>query len=175
MSKYKVKFKLQGLEFEIEGEKDDIPSIANGVRNQFAALLSPVDATEPKTTVQLPPMPITIDGVSRKKGAKRSPGSTKTGATQDLPVLQHNAEKFGAPVQSWKAVDKAFWLLRVVTDQTEVKELSGTALAELFGKYFRRKGSLRPSNISRDFGKASKLVMENTNVDPAVCYWLDEE
>lgn len=41
MSKFKFKFKLQGLEIEMEGAKEDIPLMANSLGNHLAGLMQP--------------------------------------------------------------------------------------------------------------------------------------
>jgi hypothetical protein len=38
MSKFKFKLKLQGLELEMEGSRDDIPLIAHNLGNQLTGL-----------------------------------------------------------------------------------------------------------------------------------------
>lgn len=44
MSKFKFKLKLQGLEIEMEGAREDIPSMANSLGGHLAGLMQP--ATE---------------------------------------------------------------------------------------------------------------------------------
>jgi hypothetical protein len=44
MSKFHIKLKLQGLELEVEGTRDDLPVIRRSLGQQFEGLLNP--ATE---------------------------------------------------------------------------------------------------------------------------------
>src|SRR6266480_4743426 len=41
MARFRVKMKLQGLELEVEGTREDAPLIAQNLTRQFAGLLEP--------------------------------------------------------------------------------------------------------------------------------------
>ena len=54
MSKFKVKLKLQGLELEIEGSRDDMHLIGQNLGQQMAGLLQPAGAIVEGQALQQP-------------------------------------------------------------------------------------------------------------------------
>ena len=80
MAKFHVKLKLQGLELEVEGSRDDIPSIRQSLNQQLAGLLEPAtDMAEGKIS-----KPITIQ--SQDDGSIGN-GSIKRRRKLDPPRL----------------------------------------------------------------------------------------
>jgi hypothetical protein len=41
MAKFRVRLKLQGMELEIDGEREDMPAISTAVQQQLASLIRP--------------------------------------------------------------------------------------------------------------------------------------
>ena len=44
MAKFRIRLKVQALELEVDGEREDIPVITSAVQQQFAGLLQPTEA-----------------------------------------------------------------------------------------------------------------------------------
>lgn len=155
MSKVKVKLKLTGFELEIEASREDIPLIAAGVQQQLGGLLAPtstiIDIDPPRAVNQpaLPPAP-----PKKVRSGKRASAPAANGASDsDAVVFTHNPNTWGTPVQGWSAAEKSVWLLYVVGQQTDHKELTGPRIAKTFALHFRQSGPIRSQNVARDLGK----------------------
>lgn len=187
MSKFKITLKLQGLELEIEGSKDDIPHLSKNVANQLAGLIAPAAATasigaEHEQQIR------TINpggGEPLKKPRRKKANSNKTispsGDRHSNSIdWVHDPEKWGSPQQTWNTADKSIWLLYVVEKEQHLTELSQPEITSTFNKHFKQAGILKPSNVSRDLGKkksgtkdAPALVGENTTKSPSTWFLTD--
>jgi hypothetical protein len=180
MAKFKVRFKIEKLELEIEGERETLPAITHGLKQQMTGFLQ-----APATVIgieELPRVPSTVisDGnggreVTPKR--KRRNRSSETEDSASAPIdFRHDSTKWGNPKQEWTTVQKAMWLLFVLSKQTEHKELGYTCIAETFNKHFRQAKAIQKGNVGRDLGKAklASLVGEDTTKTPSAWYLTSE-
>lgn len=180
MAKFKVKFKIQALELEIEGERDDIPNLTQALQSQFGGMLATpsaiVDSDREEKNVT--PLPSGGGIPTIKQGKRRSSSrSFKPSGNGDLtPVVsidfRHDPQKWGNPKQSWSTSMKAQWLLFVVEAQTDTKDMSSSVISATFNKHFRQAGTIIVSNINRDLGAAkvkplSPIGEDTTQMPPA--------
>src|SRR6266852_2702665 len=134
-SKFRIKLKLQGLELEVEGSREDIPQLTRNVSAQLAGMLLPAtNIVEGKAPASLGRD--AIDGNShiieqeappRRRGRARratSAGAEGTNGKGKAIVWNHDANAWGTPLQTWKAVDKAIWLLYVANKSGAANEMS---------------------------------------------------
>lgn len=180
MSKLKFTLKITGFELQVEGTREEVATITHNVGQQFQGLMHPAGSmSEPPA---LADTQVTEDGViteiknaPRKK--KSSGGQPKTEKAKALE-LTNDPAKYGAPLQSWPALDKAVWLMHVVQGTLNISELSASEISETFNKHFKQLGKIRSSNISRDFGNkkagAKAIVGENANIYPAKWFLTEE-
>src|SRR5690606_38102695 len=112
-SRFKMKIKLQGLEVEIEGVREDASLITKNLGGQISGMLQPVtqiingatDAPQGPDTID----PQIIDNSPKKSRKKRSPSAASPGNKDESAALDFstNPEKFGAPRHAWKTAEKA--------------------------------------------------------------------
>ncbi len=186
MAKTKVRFKITGLEFEFEGDRENLPAAASGVAQQLAGMLeAPVivngQNTNPKLVESTTVNQADSNATKRRSRNGRSKSKSSSGATDaknNAAIdFTHSPLRFGNPTTEWITADKALWLLFCLEQEAGVKEASAGAIAETFNKHFRQAKTIRPSNVSRDFGKMKKnapyLVGEDTTKDPTMWYLTD--
>lgn len=185
MSRFKIKFKIQGLELDIEGDRRDVGLISRAVGDQVAGLIAPaneiVDGQRtgvPQGMVDVTPHP------TSKNARKRASTGTRTnngGATTTAIDFVHEPQRFGTPTQTWKAVQKAMWLISVVGELKQITQLNAGTIFATFNKHFRQAGMLRRSNVARDLGRVKlkigdtpPLVAEDTTKSPTEWFLTDE-
>lgn len=184
MSKFKFKLKLQGLELEMEGTREDIPSIANSLGNHLAGLMQPAtemsggSSSNESTDGMLTINHSEGDRASvRKRKRRQNSAPIAKDNSSDTVEWQHDAAKFGNPQQLWNPTKKALWLLYVVSQEREITQLSASRITNTFNKKFKQAGTVRASNISRDLGKAKirnpSLVQEDTTKSPTEWFLTD--
>lgn len=172
MGKFKVRFKVEKLELEVEGEKDSVPEVTHALEKQMSSLL-----TSPALLAGAHPMPDgrpttphVIELPTGRKSKRRASSKTQTETQEALPEFRHDPNKWGNPQQAWTTAEKSIWLLFVVKNQSETKELSASAIATLFNKHFRESGAIRRGNVWRDLGKCKSKsppwVGEDATQDP---------
>ena len=179
--KFKISLKLTGLDIQIEGSKEDVPLMTTAIGNQIAGLLAPASKIiEGEITKTNEPISNEILE-SKNKPKKRRTSSQKNrnlsksdndeSEMQKFIDLKHNSSKWGIPLQKWKTVDKSLWLLYILSEERLANELTSRIISDTFNRHFRQSGTIRPNNISRDFGKlkskAPSLVSENTALSPS--------
>lgn len=184
MAKFKVRLKLEGLELEIDGSREDVPVIAEALQKQVGTLVNPTgalieDSKEPEPL----PKPESQDQTPKKKTRRRrKPRATANLQPDDAvqPIdFKHDPSVWGSPLQSWSTANKSVWLIYVVDKQAKVNELSFKQIELTFNKHFRQSGEIKGSNINRDLGKlktkqgSAPAVGENTTVDPSTWYLTD--
>lgn len=154
MPKFHIRLKLQGLELEVDGERADIPLITAAVQKQLAGLVQPAEAfTDGNKTPE--PQTIEVEAkASRRSGKKRSGGSDRGGETGQAIEFRHDPEKYGNPQQDWSVTEKCIWLLQVLSDATEVKEVSAPQITQSFNRQFKAAGKLHPPLVSRELARA---------------------
>ncbi|HKT10262.1 MAG TPA: hypothetical protein VJW77_00415 [Terriglobia bacterium] len=158
MAKFHIRLKLQGLGFEVDGERQDIPAITAAVGKQFAGLLEPAAAVADghlqlndggQLDVQEPAP--AKRRVARRRNTNRG---SSTGGDDPAIEFRHDSDKFGNPVQSWSVTEKCIWLLYVIENSTDKNEVSAGQLVSTFKEYFKPAGKLHPPHVTRELGKA---------------------
>lgn len=185
MAKFKIRLRVQALELEIEGSRDDIPLMTENIGQQFAGLLSPaaniVDAQHPSDGASQPPPPEsgqTTEPQKPKRSRKKQPATPSAGSTapKDEPInWRHDPLKWGVPQQSWNTATKAIWLLYVVSRETSTADLSANVITVTFNKHFRQSGAIKNFNVTRDLGKLKATstespIGEDTTKNPPAWY-----
>jgi hypothetical protein len=184
MSKFRMKFKLQGLEVEIEGQREDVSLIGRAVGDQVASMLEPavnVADGERPTPQMINVSPPSADGA--KRGGKRRARAAAAAVTNNAGDAQqidfrHDPMKFGTPSQQWITSQKATWLLYVLKETTGVSELTTGQIVKLFNTHFRQAKTVTSSNVSRDLGRlkiaSPSQVGEDNSKTPATWYLTEE-
>lgn len=179
MSKFKIKLKLQGLDIEIEGAREDIPAIAQNISAQLSSLIEPaarivegeVVSTNSTASARLPDIP-TDPSRQRGRSTRRVPGNAPPRGDGSAALdWSHDVEKWGTAQQGWTTAKKAMWLLYIVSRQTNTKQISGPRIAATFNKHFKQAGPIIRGNVSRDLGKLKSgptaPVSEDTTQSPS--------
>jgi hypothetical protein len=176
MPKFRIRLKLQGLELEIDGEREDIPALGAAVRQQFAGLIKPAELTLDHKQLSGAPNGDEQEDENKSKGRSRRRNIQRGG--QDGPTapleFRHDAAKYGNPVQSWTLVEKCIWLLYVVKNVLETKEVSAPQLAATFNQYFKGSGKVHPPHVSRDLGRAKLQNPASVGEDKGLFFLTDE-
>jgi hypothetical protein len=187
LNKLKIKFKLQGLELEIEGTREEMPQVAQSLGAQLSGLFQPMSTLSNVGQLQLDlPNQTTSNGASaevvndRKKtsSSKRSTSRAPStgGAAKEYPAIDwlHDSAKWGFPNQSWTASEKAIWLLYVVENEKQLSELTATQIANTFNKHFKQSKTIKAFTVTRDLGRKKvgkdAPVGENTTISPSGWY-----
>ena len=182
MSKFKFKLKLQGLELEMEGAREDIPLMAQNLGNQLTGLLQPAAdmASNDKGREEEVALPLTIDHSSadkaRTKRRRKFAGSESAASNGEAPTIewQHDPAKYGNPQQAWNVVKKAIWMIYVLSKETAYSQVSAKQTADTFNKKFKQAGTIRSTNVSRDPGKAKPKspALVGGDTSKAVVEWF---
>jgi len=186
MGRYRIRLKLQGLEVEVDGTRDDPPGIAYNLSRQFAGLLEPaaqiaegeVEENGDRSIANVATAePIIRTRPSRRAARRAAP--VRGGSEAKIEVAwKHDPSKWGSPQQGWSAADKAIWLLYVSGQETQVKDMSSSTLASAFNKMFREAGMIRAGNLPRDLGRLKAqvpaLVGEDTTKTPSTWFLTNE-
>ena len=182
MSRFKIKFKIQGLELDIEGDRRDVGLISRAVGDQVAGLIAPTN----EIVDGIPSMkditpPIATERKTRRKKPGTNSGNGATAVSTTAIDFKHEPERFGTPTQDWTTAQKAMWLIHVVAELTDRKQITTGLIFETFNKHFKQAGALNRSNAARDLGKAKArvgdspaLVGEDTTKTPGEWYLLAE-
>ncbi len=182
MNKLKIRLKLTGLELEIEGDRDQLPRITNGIGNQIGGLLQApgtiIEARESMLAPEHSAMSETPPQKARKRFARPPVGKAGENGASDAVDFQHAPEKWANPSQEWTTTQKAIWLLFIVEKQAQRKELSGVMIASTFNKHFREAKPIQTGNVVRDLKKQKlktpTLVVEDTTKSPSMWYLTEE-
>lgn len=183
MAKTKFKIKLTGLEIEFEGERDEVPAVANTMRNQLTEILSaPAALTSSKSSnssallgqeKEVVEVQASTNKVSRSKNSSNGRSSTRKNKEPAID-WRHDASKWGTPSQGWNPTKKSIWLLYVVEQELGQTDITVSQIATTFNKHFKQSGKVQASNVSRDLSKAKVKqpihVQEDTTQDPSKWY-----
>lgn len=154
MSKYSIKFEIQGLKIEVEGTKDDAPQIAKALGQRVAGLLD----TENTNGHNVLPASRVIEGEvvsrSRKKPSRKSSTSNSASSTTggDIVEWKHDPDKWGNPIHGWSTSKKCLWLLYVAEGEGFTGGMNSTSIARTFNQHFKDAGQIQVFNINRDLG-----------------------
>ncbi|WP_175855922.1 hypothetical protein [Burkholderia anthina] len=192
MSKFKIKMKLTGFELEIEGSQDNVPEISQAIGRQLAGLMQAPDAllnsatdsvqNLPAAPVQ-PAVEVRPEALpSRRKPARKRKTMNTNGADDNSGEVavdwRHEPAKYGTPSQSWTTAMKSLWVLYVVAQETEIREMSGRRIMLTFNKHFRQAKEVTVTNVNRDLGRAKlktpAWVGEDTTKSPSAWYITEE-
>lgn len=166
MSKFKFRFKLTGLEIEVEGDREHAPQIAENIGRQLSSFMQPAGLIE---VPQEPPSSPVIDGNDvvrasrgpRRRRSSRSSASANGAAGESIPSWGHDPTKWGTPRQDWKSTQKIAWMLAVIEKANGQRaELTGAQIANAFNNKFKSAGVLRRGNVARDLGNSSEMFGE---------------
>jgi hypothetical protein len=177
MPKFRIRLKVQGLELEVDGEREDIPAITSAVRRQITGLIVPAEimadghkelgdggrASEAED-----------EGKSKAKARKRAPRTTGDGGAGQAIDFRHDSAKYGSPKQDWSVTEKSIWLLYVIGSITGNKEISGPQIAATFNSNFKAAGRIHPPHVSRDLGRAKVQSPAPVGEDKTLWYLTDE-
>lgn len=179
MAKFKVRLKVQGLELEVEGSREDVPKIAQNVGQQLAGMLQPAAAIVEGQGVP-PPILVNPEEKPKTKRKRRTTTSRRSSplvqATDDAEAVdwKHNPVRWASPQQSWTARQKAVWLLLVVKEAANKNGLSSAAITATFNKHFPEARHIQTRHVTRDLRKAKKEsqgpVSEDTRESPTL--WI---
>jgi hypothetical protein len=186
MARFKIRMKLQGLELEVEGTRDDVPLIAQSVGQQLAGLLEPAaQIVEGEARADgnggAPIAPSAVE--SSKKGWRarkpRHPAVPASSGDSEASVIwKHDPAKWGNPQQSWSGPHKAVWLLYVASQEGQSKEMSSGTITATFNKMFREAGQLHRRNMARDLGRlktqSPPLLGEDATKSPSLWFLTHE-
>jgi len=148
-----VKVELQGLKFEIEGDREIGSTIAQNIANQIANVVQPAALLEAPKNGQNGHAVIDAASVIPARKRRKSSGKSSGSADGDgTPVVNwnHDPAKWGAPLQTWKQPQKINWLLHVVEQETGKKDLSPTEMVDIFELKYA--GLLHRGNIPKNLG-----------------------
>lgn len=183
MAKFRIKMKLQGLELEVEGNRDDVPVITHHLGSQLTGLLqSPgqiIEGKAPRVNVDARPTIVLEPRKGRRRRVSGGNGAVESEREEPLD-WRHDPSKYGTPKQEWNTAQKAVWLLYVAGQEAACSEISGIRIAETFNKHFKQSGTIRAHNVNRDLGKLKVKkqghppVSEDTTKDPAVWFLTEE-
>ena len=165
MSKFSIKVKLQGLEIEVEGTKEDAPRIAQQIGKQFGGLLqAPATLASGNGAVTVEGE-VTNDGAEKKtrKARKAGSGGTKTSA-DDLNFV-HDPAQYGSPQQQWTQAQKAVWFLYIVGEQSEIKQQTAYSIAKNFNRLFKSSGQINGGNVMKGLEKERMKSPATVNAD----------
>lgn len=167
MSKFTIKMKLQGLEIEVEGTREDAPRIAAQIGKQLGGLLqtpavlaSGNGGAGASTVLEGEVVP--DDGTGKKPRRTRKAGGGRLPA--ETINLSHDSATYGSPLQGWTTVQKAIWFLYIVNKQANVTQLTATNIAKNFNKYFRASGIIHAGNVGQGLEK-EKVKGQNATVN----------
>ena len=186
MSRFKIRVRVQALEVDIDGSRDDMPVIASNVGRQFAGLIEPaalvaegvVESSGDNDSVGVA---VVNTPVSRSRPARKLKRAVPARATSNGAgevTWKHDPSKWGSPQQGWSASDKAIWFLYVSGEEIQVKDLTSSALASGFNRMFREAGTIRAGNLPRDLGRlktqAPAVIGEDTTKTPPTWFLTTE-
>src|SRR6185437_10568255 len=142
MGKFRLRLKVQALEVEIDGEREDLPAITSAINRQLGGLDKGqvIDAAD-------------LNKKSSSNRSRRGNGARNVEGASPID-FRHDPPKYGNPLQSWNLTEKSIWLLAVLKGISQVNEISGPQIAATFNHYFKQTGRIHPPLVTRELGKA---------------------
>src|ERR1051325_5773152 len=103
MAKFRIRMKLQGFEFEVDGEREDIPAITNAVKQQLGALVIPGEVVTDGHKQLEQGNPGGSNEEEKKERRKSRGGGSRSGdGNPTAPIeFRHDPAKYGNPTQDW--------------------------------------------------------------------------
>jgi hypothetical protein len=154
MSKFTVKVKLQGLEIEVEGTREDAPKIASALGKQIGGLLQAPAALASGNGAPT----IDAEAIEANSGAGQRRKTKRTGAGGGARTSADEINfvpdpQYGVPQQDWTMAQKAIWFLYLTEKQINVTQLTAYSIAKNFTKYFKVSGAIDSGNVSKGLEK----------------------
>lgn len=188
MARFKVRLRVTGFELEVEGNREDVPLIAQSVGQQFAGMLQPASdivegeiISESPSNATMLPAETGKTTTKRRSPSKRRSAPTGTSAKADEEQAVdwvHDPAKWGTPQQSWNTATKSLWLLYVVGKETGMTQLSSNQISVTFNKHFRQAKMIKNFNVTRDLGKlktnTETQIYEDTTKTPNTWFLTQE-
>jgi len=175
MAKFRIRLKVQALEVEIDGEREDIPAISGALGRQLANIVQPAAALTNGSDPADKTIDAEIDEGKQKKPTGRRRSGSKSGEGPAQPIdFRHQPEKYGNPKQTWSVGEKAIWLLAVLKGIQNLNEVSGPQIAATFNDKFKQSGRVHPPNVTRDLGLLKVQNPAPVGQDKDLWYLTDE-
>lgn len=173
MAKFKMKFKVTGLELEIEGDRADIPLMTQNLGTQFAGMLEPAanivegESPSPKSvTNDAKPAAQIEDKPGGGRARRKNFSGGASGAPKTVITLTPDHDRWGTPSQDWTGVDKSVWLLHVLAESGHKGGATANELSQLFNEHFLQAGRLSRQNadrVLRDVSTGSDALVNRSN------------
>jgi hypothetical protein len=174
MAKFKMRLKLQGLELEVEGERQDIPAITAAVTKQLASIVEPIDVIAEAKQVGNGASARALESESTSRKNRRRSATRSTGETATPVEFRHDSGKYGSPVQGWSVTERAVWMIYVLQEITGVKEYSAAQIVVTFNEDFKAAGKFHPPLLSRELAKAKVAAPAPVGEDKGQWYLTAE-
>lgn len=167
MSKFKVSFKIEKLELEIEGSREDMPHIADQVGRQVAGMFQPaaqLASGEPAERAPVVTEAIVVQAPTdgkRRTSRRRRPTAAPAAAAADGGTAaaevglswRHDTAKWGSPKKDWSLSNKIIYLLYVAKAEAEQQDLTAQAISETFNRLFKQAGTVETRYVTRELGR----------------------
>ena len=183
-TKFKLSIKIQGLEIEVEGAREDAALMAQSVHEQLGGLLQSAGTIIDGDKIDGSGSAISKEVAEAKSSARKNRKrrqSKNTSSPDDVVeslTFRHEPEKYGTPRQEWSTAEKSIWTMYVTSKFNGDIELSSKAIASLFNRHFKQSKVIDVSNVTRDLGKlkvkSPSQVTENAGKRPSTWYLTSE-
>jgi hypothetical protein len=179
MGKFRIRLKLQGLELEVDGDREDIPAITTAVSNQLTGMIIPAEnfADGRKQLIDGANNGAGVSGDDDKKKDRRGRRGGSRGSGEPAAAAieyKHDGVKYGNPVQGWTLEEKCIWLLYILKKIANINEVSGPQLAATFNQYFKPAGKIHPPHVTIKLGKKKLENPPPIGEDKGNYYLTDE-
>ena len=174
MSRLKVTFEIQALKLHIEGDRDVVHEVTGALQQQMGNLIGVPQALVDGQPIQpevrnITPVEASAEPIKRK--ARRSKKAKADSVEVAALDFQHDALKWGNPLQNWTTAQKSIWLLFLVEQQNLGSEMPAAQIEATFNKHFRHANRIYRRYVTRDLAKEkSHLVGEDTGKEPTAWY-----
>lgn len=157
LAQFEVIVKMKELEIHVRGDRQVGPEIADNVGQHISGVIQTAGLLQaPQSNGHNGQQPQVIDAPEatrrRRKAARKGAAVVLggDGAAAAPLTWNHDAAKWGTPVQSWKSYQKCAWLLRVLEQAGAEARLTTVQLADTFNDRFASAGKLLQGNLARD-------------------------
>ncbi|HYM76117.1 MAG TPA: hypothetical protein VE377_09090 [Candidatus Dormibacteraeota bacterium] len=148
---FEVHVEIEKLKIHVKGDREIAPEVANNVAQQISGIFQPSGLLEAPKDGQNGHRVIeaSAPAAPARRGRRKNSGPAANGGAKTLN-WNHDATKWGTPVQTWTQVQKINWLLHVVEQEGVSKDLSPVEMSDVWESKFRTAGLLTRTNIGRD-------------------------
>jgi hypothetical protein len=151
--------KISGLKIRVSGERDEANAVVRALTGQVLdavrpALTAPAaDSNGRGGALEIEPPQTQTERRPRKRSPKTAALAAASPASTGID-FRHDPGKYGNPLQTWKVVDKCIWLLYVLDQLANKKDISSADLAVTYNRHFKATGQLYLRHIPRELGRA---------------------